>query len=619
MSLNKQKAALGTAVSVAIGAHMAYPYWYRDIQVIRYTKALSSTVKKLADSKLFIADLFELAVDRTPYKPFVVYEDSLYSYGDIEIRANQLASFAQGQGLVYGDTVALLMQNGPTFVSTWLGFAKLGIICALLNCNLRGDSLLHCVDVSQAKVLVIGKGLDIFEVVADIGSEFIKRRVEIWSIGHSNSPSTVTSIDDSLSESSKARAPSILRNAIVADDPLVYIFTSGTTGLPKATKYSHARSLRAAYRFASVIGVDDVILISTPLYHAVAFGLGLGAVMRAGATCVLTRKFSVRDFWPLCCKHGVTVFLYVGELCRFLLAAPKRREDSTHSVRCIIGNGLQADIWSDFLKRFKIPQIAEFYGATDNPFFSINCNPKMVAAVGCMSPIIKRYLGFQLVECDFGSAQPLRAASGLCVPVKLGIPGLLLAPAPNTNDVYVGDKAANEKRLIRDVLNKGDVYINTGDVLMMSKDYYLYFVDRLGDTFRWKGENVATTEVAQVIGSYPALKQVIVYGVKVPGHNGRAGMAALVLQDDETNFDLKRFYNYVNSKLPSYAVPKFLRIRESLDTTVTFKFTKTDLMKEGFDPRNIEDVIYISDDSSQTYCRLDEQRYRNITCGVSRL
>ncbi|XP_077988604.1 long-chain fatty acid transport protein 6-like [Glandiceps talaboti] len=625
MSASTCSAVVAATAVVAAGAHTIYPYWYRDVQVVRQTRALENALKVCADSKLFIVDLFEVAAAKTPYKPFIIYNDTLYSYHDIDVMANKMSHFAQNQGLHIGDTVAILMRNEPAYIWAWLGFAKLGIKCALINYNLRSDSLLHCIDISEAKTVLVGKGEDLIRAVREIEDELHDRQMGIWSVGNKLSD-TVTSkyiryIDDQLTAASDLPPSPTLRSAMNIHDTILYIFTSGTTGLPKAARYPNTRYLRASFRFSSIIGNSDVIYITTPLYHAVGFCLAVGAAIRSGATCVIAPKFSTRHFWQDCCKHNVTVFFYVGELCRYLLAAPERPEDKLHKVRCMIGNGLQTDIWNKFLSRFHIHTIAEFYGATDLPFFSINTDKGKPGVVGMFSPLLRKLGSFEIVKCDYEIAEPIRDSKGRCIPVKYGEPGLLLSKPSGLNQFYGyhGNKKLSEKRILHNVLQEDDKYINSGDLMMLDRNFYLYFVDRLGDTFRWQGENVSTTEVAQALTSFPSVQEAILYGVTVPGHNGRAGMAAVILKDGYHNLDFHQLYTYLHSKLPPYACPRFIRIRQTLDMTGTFKYTKTDLMKEGFDPSIVCDAIFVMDSNSQTYRLLDSDVYKSITVGAARL
>ncbi|XP_002740877.1 long-chain fatty acid transport protein 2-like [Saccoglossus kowalevskii] len=303
-------------------------------------------------------------------------------------------------------------------------------------------------------------------------------------------------------------------------------------------------------------------------------------------------------------------------LCNIVYGHP---EDKKHSVRVAIGNGLRPDIWERFQKRFNIPVICEFYGATEAPFFSANTD-NTVGAIGKFTPIWKLITGLTLIKYDYETAEPIRDAKGRCIPVSRGKVGLLLCPINDRAryDGYSGDKKLSEQKVVRNVFKEGDAYFNSGDLLMLDKNYYLHFVDRLGDTFRWKGENVATTEVSEIVTLFPDIKEANVYGVKVPGQDGRAGMAAIILEDDQV-FRLKEFYDYITSSLPLYACPRFLRVMKTLETTGTYKYKKGDLVREGFDPNKVKEPMYFIDLNANTYSPLDEISFGKIVAGKSRL
>ncbi|XP_070538891.1 long-chain fatty acid transport protein 2-like [Ptychodera flava] len=624
MSSGSKTSVIAGVTAVAAAAHSLYPYWYRDIAYNRRTKEIREAIAKNVSSKALMVDVFERAVDRDPYKPFIIYADTLYSYTDIEIMANRLASYAKQHGLKSGDRVAIMMYNEPAFVWAWLGFAKIGVECALINYNLRSKSLLNCIELATVKVLLIGNGKDLVGAVTNMKDQFSNPELNIWSIGNESTPDCIFAIDDNIMKVSFDRPPSHSRSSVKPACTAVYIFIPGTTGLPKAIKISESQLLSISFSLKSFIEREDVVYITTPLYYKLAFMIGLQNAIRAGATTLMSRKFSVRQFWPNCCKHNVTAFCYVGEICRYLLAAPKRLEDTMHNVKFAIGTGLPADIWSKFRIRFKIPTIVEFYSSLEMPLIISMNSDNRDGAVGKFSPRIKKLLGLELVEYDLAEATPIRDASGLCVHVELGKPGLLILP-PTGRLQFIGcqeDREAAEKKILRDVFKEGDIYVNTSDLLTLDTSYYLYLVDRLGDsdTVRWQGERVSTTGVSQVLTSHDGVLEANVYGVAVPGHSSRAGMAAVVLKADLQNFDFGEFYTYVHSKLPSYAAPKFLRIVNNLNVTGTYKYTKTDLVKEGFDPATVNrDDIFFADARNNSYSKLDNEAYRKIVSGVSRL
>ncbi|XP_070537568.1 long-chain fatty acid transport protein 6-like [Ptychodera flava] len=457
---------------------------------------------------------------------------------------------------------------------------------------------------------------ELLHAVWDIQNQLAATKIDLWGY-QSDSQGFVRNVKDEILKSSDEPISKNERIDISEDEIDVYMFTSGTTGHPKAVLVTHLKMMQVCLTFMDVdLQRNDRLYVSLPIYHGTGW-LGILTAIHQGMTVILAKKFSVHNFWDDCRRHSASAFMYVGELCRYLLTLPEAPDDKKHSVRMAFGNGLRPDIWTKFQQRFGVPKIIELYGATDGTFLGKNTDNK-IGAVGKFSPLTKRLRGFQLVEYNFETAEPMRGKDGRCIAVRIGEVGLLLSPVVGKYLGYSRNEEATEKKLVRNAFKDGDVYCNMGDLLRLDKNYYLYFVDRICDTFRWKGENVATTEVAEIIGKNPNIKEVNVYGVKILGHDGRAGMAALVLENEET-FDLKEFYNYVTSSLPKYACPKFLRIMEQLETTGTFKYKKGDLVEEAFNPNEVKEKMYYIDDSGRTYKHLNKAAYLHILAGKAKL
>ncbi|XP_078594297.1 long-chain fatty acid transport protein 2-like [Branchiostoma floridae x Branchiostoma japonicum] len=333
----------------------------------------------------------------------------------------------------------------------------------------------------------------------------------------------------------------------------------------------------------------------------------------------LARKFSATRFWDDCRRYKATIILYIGELLRYLCAQPKTPFDRNHKVRLAFGNGLRPDVWVKFRDRFGVGEIIEFYGATEGNLSFFNVTNK-TGAVGMLTPLLKRFKGASFLKIDPETNEPVRNQNGRCIPVKPGEPGLLVGPVTNSTPFvgYQGDKKLTDKKILRNVFKEGDAFFNTGDLMMMDKDYYVYFIDRLGDTYRWKGENVATTDVAEVLHDIEGVQEANVYGVTVPGHDGRAGMAAIVVHPGHLP-NMWDWYAHLSSRLPGYARPLFLRLTQHLTHTTTFKQTKAELIKEGFDPNVVTDRLYFRDDSKKTYVPLDSEVYTAIAVGKAKL
>uniref|UniRef100_A0A8C4VPT9 long-chain-fatty-acid--CoA ligase n=1 Tax=Gopherus evgoodei TaxID=1825980 RepID=A0A8C4VPT9_9SAUR len=318
----------------------------------------------------------------------------------------------------------------------------------------------------------------------------------------------------------------------------MYFFFS-TLGLPKAAVITHLQILKgAAGLWAFGATADDTVYITLPLYHSAASLLGIGGCIELGATCVLRKKFSSSQFWSDCKKYNVTVIQYIGELCRYLCNQPVVNP-KVHLAQ--IGNGVRSDVWREFLGRFGAIKMCEFYGATEGTFL--------------FSP-------FDLIKYDFKKDEPIRNRHGWCEKVKKGEAGLLISKVNAKNPFfgYAGSKKHTEKKLLCEVFKKGDIYFNTGDLMVQDQENFLYFWDRIGDTYRWKGENVATTEVSDVIGMLDFIQEANVYGVPVPDHEGKAGMVSVILKPNKS-LDLEQMYEQVVTYLPGYACPLFLRLQ----------------------------------------------------------
>jgi fatty-acyl-CoA synthase len=365
--------------------------------------------------------------------------------------------------------------------------------------------------------------------------------------------------------------------------------------------------------FAGATGAtaNDRIYVALPLYHATGGLCGLGAALMSGGSVVLKAKFSASRFWPDVVEEGATMFVYIGELCRYLVNQPPHEDERRHKLRLAFGNGLAANVWAELKPRFKVPDVLEFYGATEGNVSMFNFDGK-IGAIGRTPKWIGNRYNFKLVQFDLETEMPVRSAAGLCVGAGVGqigeAIGKIAAHDPRSEFTGYVDKAASEKKILRDVFEKGDAWFRTGDLMKMDADGYYYFIDRIGDTFRWKGENVSTGEVATHLQSAPGVIEVNVYGVEVPGAEGRAGMAGLVVSED---FDPKAFGDYVAQALPGYAQPVFLRLLPAIDTTGTFKYRKVDLVKDGFDPGTIKDKLFYKT-PAKGYVRLTKPTYAKI-------
>lgn len=598
-----------------------YPYAWTDlVYFCDLVRILVRFVSRRRRRPLFFAlDRFLEQSVAHPEKPFIVFEDESHTYSCTDQRSNQIANALRAHpGYVAGDAVALFMGNEPSFIFTWLALAKLGSPVALLNHNIRTKSLLHCFNCSKAKVLVAAA--DLKPAVEDVLPSLVEQGVTILLMTkHCDTPG-IESFSDAVDEASDAPLPRSLRSAITFKSPAVYIYTSGTTGLPKAAVVNQTRLLTALVVLSSN-GVKpcDVIYLNLPLYHTAGFFIGFIGCIETGSTIVLKRKFSASQFWDDCRKHNVTVIQYIGEVMRYLCSTRERDNDKDNKVRLAIGNGIRADIWREFIRRFGNIEIREFYASTEGNVGFINYAGK-VGAIGRVNILHQKLFPYVLVKYDTERDEPIRDANGLCLEAPTGETGLLVSKITDIAPFvgYAQNEDQTEKKRLRNVLKTGDMYFNTGDLMRIDNDNFIYFQDRVGDTFRWKGENVATTEVSDILTLSESLKEANVYGVEVPGHEGRIGMAAVTLKKD-AHFDGSHLYNHVVGYLPAYARPRFIRIQNAVEVTGTFKQMKMKLVEEGFSPQRIQDPLHVLDDRAKSYIPLTADMYADIQRGIVKL
>jgi fatty-acyl-CoA synthase len=585
-----------------------------DLRTLRALgRMLPNVVRARPSASFTVADAIEEVASRRPNQLALVFENASFSYSQLDREANRVARWAQSQNLRQGDVVALLMENRPEFVIHWLGLAKIGAVTALINTNLVGKPLAHSLAISGARQLILDTAL---VENWDSAQPDLERPLEVWSSG-GDVPGAMD-LDAARAEASPARLPTGVRAGLKGSDKLFYIYTSGTTGLPKAANFSHSRFVAVASggRALADLSAADRMYIVLPLYHSAGGAMALGGTLLSGATAVLGRRFSASRFWEDCVRHDVTAFQYIGELCRYLLNSPPNPDEQRHRIRVCVGNGLRPEVWQPFQDRFAIPRIVEFYGATEGNVTFTNLDSR-VGSVGRMPPLMRRLSGVHLVRFDVEKENVLRGPDGFCIECAIDEPGEAIGRITDTARFEgYSDPKASEKKILHDVFVKGDAYFRTGDLLRRDADDYFYFVDRIGDTFRWKGENVSTGEVAEVLSTCPGVREANVYGVEVPGADGRAGMAALVVGED---FDLDAFYAEIDGQLPAYARPLFLRLGTEIEITGTFKHRKVEAMKEGFDPALVDDPLYFLDAKEGRYVPLDATLHTRIQSGQIRL
>jgi fatty-acyl-CoA synthase len=563
---------------------------------------------------LVVEELAEAFTDA----PALISAGAALSHRQLAQAANRYSRWALDQGIGIGDCVCLLMPNRPEYAAIWLGISRIGGIVALLNTSLRGAALTHSIGVVRPRhVIVDGTLLAACEAVIDETAPGIR----YWSVAGEGA--RFQRLEPLLSAYADGRLGSAERRPVTTAHRALYIYTSGTTGLPKAANVSHHRLMLWSHWFAGMMDVrpSDRMYNCLPMYHSIGGVVAVGAVLVGGGSVLLRERFSANQFWGDVVAHDCTLFQYIGELCRYLVNTAPDANETRHRLRLACGNGLRADVWEQFERRFKIPQILEFYAATENNFSLFNCDGRP-GAIGKIPAFLTHRFNVALVKLDADGLEPLREESGLCIRCAPGEAGEAIgeirAGGQHTASQFEGytDAAASQRKVIRDVFVKGDAWLRTGDVMRKDAKGYFYFIDRIGDTFRWKGENVATCEVADAIAAFPAIIEATVYGVTVPGTEGRAGMATIVTGE---GFDLAEFRDHLAARLPSYARPVFLRIGAALEVTATFKHKKPELARQGFDPKAITDAIYFDDHQRETYVRLDRALFHAIQARQVRL
>lgn len=528
-----------------------------------------------------IGSVFQKLAERRPDRPFLRFDGDTLSYGDANAQVNRYAAVLTARGVRVGDVVGILMTNRPEALLITLAAVKLGAAAGMLNNHQRGEVLAHSLGLLDSRVLVIGEECEdaIESLDGPPQAEAVLRVDEL----------------DSLAAEADSANPAVTER-LQASETAYYIFTSGTTGLPKASKMSHFRWLKSMSGLGG-LGVrlrrDDTLYCCLPLYHNNALTVALSSVLGSGATLALGRKFSASGFWADARRNGATAFIYIGEICRYLLNQPARPDDRDNGIRLIVGNGLRPEIWTEFTDRFGIDRVAEFYGASECNIAFINALNQTRTAGICPLP-------HAVVEYDPDTGKARRGADGRLKSVRQGEVGLLLAKVTSRApfDGYT-DPKATEAKLVRDGFDDGDVWFDTGDLVRKQGFMHVAFVDRLGDTFRWKGENVATTQVEGAVSSHESIAEAVAYGVEVPGVEGRAGMVAVTLNPD-SGFDGAALSAALHHALPDYAVPLFVRIVDELEHTTTFKSRKVDLRKQGYTDTG-SDAVFVLADRSDGY------------------
>lgn len=578
-----------------------------------WLRALQRTAVLDGEEELTLSALFDQVAKQRPSEPALISDAETYDFSGLAERARQYARFAMSRGLRKGDVVGLVMENRAEYVAIWFGLTQIGVIVALFNTNLKGAALAHCVTSSGARLVVASLR---FQTIC---REAIAQTTTALAIYGGGDGDETLMVD----EFSKAPLDVATQDRATLSDTALYIYTSGTTGLPKPALVSHRRLSNWALWFGGLTGATsaDRMYDCLPLYHSTGGVVAIWSALLSGGSVVIREKFSASGFWREIAEFDCTMFQYIGELCRYIAHAPAPQPLPRNRLRLCVGNGLRADVWRLFEARFPALRILEFYAATESNFSLYNVDGEP-GAVGRVPGFLAHKHHVAIVKIDHEVGRPLRGANGLCVPCAVNESGEAIGrirgAAKETTSAFEGyvDRADTERKILRNVFAPGDAWMRSGDLMKRDARGYFYFVDRLGDTFRWKGENVSTQEVERTLCGFPGVVDAVVFGVAVAGHEGRAGMAAIVTTKE---FDLTLLRSFLDESLPHFARPVFLRLTSGFQTTATFKTQKQTLAADGFNPNNTSDALFYSAADDDAYHPFDHDAFAKILRGLVRL
>ncbi|OJJ43869.1 hypothetical protein ASPZODRAFT_145805 [Penicilliopsis zonata CBS 506.65] len=634
--------SLGAAAAVTGAATLAAylnAKWHiaKDIQSLRNNRYVERQLARAAaQGRANIWFIFQETVQQYPDMIAIWSREGSYTYRQAYDLACQYAQFFLSRGMKPGEIAALFLHNRAEFLIAWLALVGIGCAPAAINYNLSGDALVHCLTVSGAKLVLVDGD-------AECSARIEESRAVLEDAQGLGMQLVIldTEFHDRLAAFPTSDLPERLALNMHGDFPAILLYTSGTTGLPKASAFTMGRFYRVVYSRQGVIGDvagpnGDRWYSCMPLYH----GTGAVAIMGAfvgGVGVALGRRFSVRTFWADVRDSQATIIIYVGEAARYLLAAPPSPDDRNHRVRCMYGNGLRPEVWEQCRERFGIAAVAEFFNSTEGMFglFNFNQGPYLAGCVGHHGLLLRTLLHktYVPVAIDPATGDVQRdAVTGFATRVPYATGGEILVALPHETAFqgYWGNAVATERKLLRDVFRHGDVYYRTGDALRRAPDGRWFFLDRLGDTFRWKSENVSTAEVSAVLGHYPGVIEANVYGVRLPHYEGRAGCAALHIRPElllSKTFDFAALARHARSKLPNYAVPVFLRLTETPAHSHNHKQNKTALRDEGVDPALLgskvtsgqKDRILWLKPAEEGYVDFSQEDWESIQRGETRL
>jgi len=636
MAATAAKAAAAVVAASAVGLKVADSKMHlsADLKTIRRMVKVLHLLKAGKKTEDYCtADIWAESVAKYADNTFVIFEHRRLTFLDVDMMANQMAHWLLAQGIKTGDVVAMVMENKAEFIAWWLALTKIGAQVAMVNYNTKQKGLIHCVKVADSVGVIFDA--DTEESLHDVQSELEGLKFIFWGGKPTRSFKSCLSVthDALLSQPRTDEGFKAMRKGIKMSDNFGFIYTSGTTGLPKAAKIMHVKFVgMGSLMIAAGLGPTDRLYCCLPVFHSAGGGIGVLGCIHTGATLVLARKFSNARFWPEIMAYGCTAFQYIGELGRYLVNYAKEHPEVCnlpHKLRVAVGNGMRPEVWDDFQDGFRIPLVVEFYGATEGNGALINFSERndkeSRGAVGRAGLIMSKVLNAKVVKFNVETEEVLRGSDGFVIECAPGEPGELIFPnvKDDPSKTFKGytDPKATAKKLLEDAFVKGDSYFRTGDLLSKDSQGYYYFVDRIGDTFRWKGENCSTMEVSEIISTFSGVSEANVYGVKVPNNlDGRACMAAISGGATLRSRDqLDALQQLCEKELPKYAQPLFLRFLPDMDITGTFKHQKVQLREDGCDPNSVKDDMFWLSPASRRYEPFGLPEFQTLVNGQSKL
>ncbi|KAF4932505.1 Isopenicillin N epimerase component 1 [Colletotrichum fructicola] len=634
-ALLDRAAAAAVAGGVAFSLYLDAKYHLsKDINSLRGRRTVVSAIENAVKTdRVSPYYIFEQAVQKHPYDEAIWTRNGSVSWKTTYDRVNQYAQLFLSYGVKPGQFVAFFMQNSPDFAFAWVGLLAIGAAPAMINYNLTGKALLGCIEISTAKLVLVDGSAEVAAKYQDVNTELDMKGIKLINLAEEK---------PRVYQMDPVRPHDNLRKGMMPGDAMALFYTSGTTGLPKAVLFPAAAaaslSLQAStdetgfndLGFHPTAGNSERCYICMPYYHGTG-GITMMSQILSGSTVCMAPKFSVSTFWDDIRDSNATWFVYVGETLRYLLAAPPSPRDKEHNIHAVFGNGCRPDVWRRFQERFGVDTVCEFYNSTEGALGLRNLSRGdfFANAVGHHGLLLRlKYRNMYVpvaIDTETGEVQR-DPKTGLAIRMSYETGGEILVEHPGERAFpgYFNNPDATDKKYVRDVLKKGDIFYRTGDSLRRDADGRWFFLDRLGDTYRWKGENVSTAEVSEVLGEYPGVNEAVVYGVSLPGHDGKAGAAALdIAPDKKASFDFADFLRYSRSRLPRYAVPIFVRLLNASQASHNNKQNKVPLKNQGVNPSKIEggdQLLWIEKHGKgNTYVPFTQDDWDNLGQGRAKL